>query len=393
MMNNEQKKDLLLYIHIPFCKKKCSYCDFLSGPGTGEEIKNYINHLLLEIKAYEKEAADLKDYIVTSIFFGGGTPSFIEPSFIAKIIEQLERVFSFAPMPKMEITLEANPGTLEKHSLKIYKDAGVNRLSLGLQSALDKELELLGRIHTYSQFLESYNMARKAGFENINIDLMNALPGQTEQSFEQSLKTIISLEPEHISAYSLMIEEGTPFYDLNEKGLLTLPSEESERAMYYMAGEILQYAGYQRYEISNYAKKGFECRHNTGYWSRTSYLGLGLGAASLFKETRFTNISDRRSYEEAKGDLKKIHPLKESLAKREQIEEYMFLGLRKTEGISIEAFKKCFNIKPEKIYGAVLAQLTKENLIQENGGFICLTDYGIDVSNYVLSQFLQPKVI
>lgn len=386
MMN--KSKELLLYIHIPFCKRKCSYCDFLSGPGDREEIAEYVNSLLLEIRAYKEEAVKLKDYTVTSIFIGGGTPSYIDSDYILRIMEEIERVFSFASKEKLEVTLEANPGTLNRKALRIYKKAGISRLSLGLQSIKEEELRLLGRIHTYSEFLESYDCAREEGFQNINIDLMSGLPGQTEASWEETLKTVTALSPEHISAYSLIVEEDTPFYELCKKGALNLPKEDAERNMYYAAKEILSKAGYQRYEISNYAKPGFECRHNTGYWVRTDYLGMGLGAASLFENTRFTNTKDMPAYEKAKGNLKQIHKDKTYLSRKERIEEFMFLGLRRMEGIKSQSFKEYFGLYPQEVYPHVLDKLTKEKLICRTAEGIGLTDYGIDISNYVLSQFL-----
>lgn len=386
--NHETSKCMELYIHIPFCIKKCAYCDFLSAPADEDTRQEYVRNLLEEIKNKGKQYGD---YEITTIFIGGGTPSVLKAGQIADILEEVHR--SFFVQKDAEMTIEANPGTLSFEKLSIYKTAGINRISVGLQSADNEELKELGRIHTYETFLESYDMIRKAGFGNVNIDLMSALPGQTVESYEKTLKRVLNLKPEHISAYSLIIEEGTLFYEkyeadelLREKGLhpKELPSEEEERFMYERTKELLEAHGYERYEISNYAKPGFYCKHNVGYWRRENYLGLGLGSASLIENVRFSNTRDLKEY--CKGVFSPVD--KETLSKKQQMEEFMFLGLRMTKGIQREEFKKEFHLSVEAVYGAVLNQLGQEGLLHKEGGRIYLTERGLDVSNYVMAQFL-----
>lgn len=386
------KKKLEIYIHIPFCKQKCAYCDFLSFTDYNER---YIDSIKKEI-VKKSEAFKLRDqYIITTIFIGGGTPSFIEAGNIVSI---LDTIYENIEVDKeTEITIEANPGTLDRIKLKAYKSIGINRLSIGLQSVNNDELKRLGRIHTYEEFLNNYYIARETGFENINIDLMSALPNQTVKSFDNTLKTVIGLKPEHISAYSLIIEEGTKFFDLYNSHSELLPSEEAEREMYYDSKALLAAGGYERYEISNYAKQGFECRHNTGYWRRNEYIGFGIGAASLINNTRFTNIRDINKYihflaedcEQAKETVNlSIYEEQNSLTVNEQMEEFMFLGLRMMDGISINEFENSFNCLFESVYGNVLNKLISEELIIKNSDRIFLSERGIDVSNYVLSEFL-----
>ena len=291
-----KKRNLELYLHIPFCVRKCNYCDFFSASGTQEEQADYVSAILQEIQSYHELS---KEYEVQTIFLGGGTPSLLTP-------EQIEQIFAaiyhtFSVNENAEITMEMNPGTVDIEKLHAMKSAGVNRLSIGLQSAQDEELKMLGRIHTYEEFLETWKLTEKAGFENRNIDLMSALPGQTIESYEETLSKVLALGPEHISAYSLILEEGTVFYDWYEKGKLDrgawkLPSEEEEYAMGELTIQRLAEAGMHRYEISNYAKPGKECRHNLGYWDRTEYLGIGAGSSSLIKGERFDHIRDRKAY-------------------------------------------------------------------------------------------------
>lgn len=370
-MMRTEKQTLELYIHIPFCVRKCAYCDFLSAPASRKIQEAYVECLLKEIR----RSAELSGtYEVSTVFFGGGTPSILPGEQIGRILEQLRAQFSFRE--SAEITLEANPGTVDKDKLRTYRDAGVNRLSFGLQSAEDAELRLLSRIHTWRQFLVSYTLAREAGFHNINIDLMSALPGQTEESYQKTLEQVLHLEPEHISAYSLIIEEGTPFYERYEGHPELLPSEEEERRMYVLTKEILESGGYRRYEISNYAKKGRECRHNLGYWERTDYKGYGLGAASLLHNIRFTNQTDLSEY--LHGNFAGSE---EKLTDQAVREEYFFLGLRKTEGIDPGIYRE--------YYRELLKKLKIQKLLDEKDGKIYLTEKGIDLSNYVLAQFLD----
>ena len=299
------KKELELYVHIPFCVKKCAYCDFLSGPAGEAERSAYTEALLREIKG-RREA--YRDYRVSTVFLGGGTPSVLTGEETARIFHALGESFDISR--DAEITMEVNPGTVTGEKAAAWRQCGVNRLSIGLQSADDRELEMLGRIHTFREFLDTWEILRKAGFCNVNVDLISAIPGQTEESWEHTLRTVAELGPEHLSAYSLIIEEGTPFYekygsrdnDGHTAGALPLPDEDTERQIYQMTGEILKTYGYHRYEVSNYAKQGYECRHNLGYWGRKQYLGLGLGAASLVEEQRFHNTADMRRYMEIFGE-------------------------------------------------------------------------------------------
>ncbi len=414
-------KELELYIHIPFCVRKCGYCDFVSAPAEAEAQAAYVRALLSEIRLAsealsEKQEDGLPAYLVTTVFFGGGTPSIIDPFYIEEILSCIRRYFWLAK--DAEITLEANPGTLTAEKLAVYRRAGVSRLSLGLQSADEGELAILGRIHTFREFEESYVLARKAGFTNISVDLMSALPDQTEESFERSLNKVIGLSPEHISVYSLIIEEGTPFYEkyhrqaeAREQGsddTAPLPTEEAERRMYYVAERVLREAGYRRYEISNYARPGCSCRHNIGYWTGVPYLGFGISAASYIEGKRFVNISGREQYvvtlsgregqgiEDFRGEeesvvLRKLRVDEELVTRERAMEEFMFLGLRMTEGISEEEFQNRFGQPVREVYGESLDKLEQEKLMEHTGGAAGrwrLTAAGTDVSNYVLAEFL-----
>lgn len=374
--NGTEKKELEIYIHIPFCVQKCAYCDFLSAPADAAVREQYIEALKEEICQQKSFGSEYK---VLSIFIGGGTPSILEGSQIAGILKEIRNYF--AVEAEAEITIECNPGTLSEDKLSCYKKSGINRLSLGLQSADNQELKLLGRIHTYEEFLEGFSLARKLGFGNLNVDLMSALPGQTRDSWQETLRRVTALNPEHISAYSLIIEEGTPFYERYKPGgreEYLLPDEDMERQMYYDTGEILGAAGYERYEISNYAKPGFTCRHNLGYWERREYLGLGLGASSLIKGVRYHNHRKLSAY--LKGDY--THEEVQKLTRQEEQEETMFLGLRKAEGVLLTE-------ELLEVYKGTLQRLQKKGLLLWEGGRVRLTDLGIDVSNYALAEFLQ----
>lgn len=384
------KKDLEIYIHIPFCVKKCAYCDFLSGPQDRGTIEKYVEKLTEEIKTYSMHESLSHSRNITSIFLGGGTPSILEASQITRIFDALRSTFDIAE--DAEITIEANPGTVTKEKLEAYKQCGINRISFGLQSANNEELKLLRRIHTYEEFLDSYELARECGFENINVDLISAIPKQTLASWEATLERVIGLEPEHISAYSLIVEEGTPFakvYGEGCPGEHDLPSEEEERAIYYRTEELLLQAGYHRYEISNYAKEGKECRHNLGYWERTDYLGIGLGASSLIDNTRFKNTDDLTFYMEHADDPDEIRKNVEKLSVKEQMEEFVFLGLRKMEGVSTSDFEKTFGKTMEECYGEQIQRLMQQGLLEQKDSRLMLTRQGIDVSNYVFAEFLM----
>ncbi len=384
------KKELELYIHIPFCVKKCAYCDFLSGPQDEETIEKYVQSLLDEIRAHGSNRELVSSYEVTSIFIGGGTPSVLAEAQIKQVMEALHDVFQIKQ--DTEITIEANPGAVTREKLEAYRACGINRISFGLQSANNEELKLLGRIHTYEEFLESFSLAREYGFDNINVDLISAIPKQTLASWEETLQSVIKLNPEHISAYSLIVEEGTPFAKVYGEGCPRehdLPSEEEERAIYYRTEELLEAAGYHRYEISNYAKVGKECKHNLGYWERTEYLGIGLGSASLIDNARYSNTADLGKYIECAKEPEKIQEDIQVLSTQEQMEEFMFLGLRKMEGVSEREFEECFGIDIDEIYKNELEKFMQEGLLERKDEKIMLTKQGIDVSNMVFAEFLS----
>ena len=383
-----KKKDLELYLHIPFCVKKCNYCDFFSASGSEEEQEAYVQAMVQEIHWYQEK---FRPYEVKTIFLGGGTPSLLSGNQAERIFQSLHDSFKIAR--DAEITMEMNPGTVDLQKLKQYKEIGVNRLSIGLQSAQNRELKMLGRIHTFEDFLETWNEVEKAGFENRNIDLMSALPGQKLETWEDTLKKVLALQPEHISAYSLILEEGTPFYKWYESGKfdaggLELPSEEEEYTMGERTIQILQDAGMHRYEISNDAKPGKECRHNLGYWNRTEYLGIGAGSSSLIGETRFNHIRDRKEYVEMIRRGEAVDTEQEFLSTESQMEEFMYLGLRKTEGISRAAFQDYFQKSLDEIYGMIIEKLNDEKLLECDGDRVRLSHRGMDVSNCVLAEFL-----
>lgn len=374
-------RELGLYIHIPFCVKKCNYCDFLSAPAAQKVQMAYLDNLQKEI---EEKSKEYKEFCVDTIYIGGGTPTCVPYEALVKIMDTVKEGFLLSG--DCEITIECNPGTVTKEALKAYRASGINRLSIGLQSTDDELLTELGRIHTYEQFLETYTWAKETGFHNINVDIMSALPNQTLDGYTDSLKKIVTLDVQHISAYSLIVEEGTPFYQLYEEDKLNLPDEDTERQMYYKTKEILKEAGFERYEISNYAKPGYECKHNIRYWIRKDYLGLGLGAASFLGNTRYKNTEWMDEY---LLDNKYTEKTEVQILPREEcMEEFMFLGLRMTEGVSKTEFFKVFGIPMDEVYGKVLEKLIKQRLICETGDRVFLTEYGLDVSNSVWLEFL-----
>ena len=372
-----------LYLHMPFCVRKCAYCDFLSFP-TDQETQNlYTRRLREDIDAMGKKYRDIP---VETIFIGGGTPSVPDSALIVGIMEHVRKAFHVAE--GAEISMEANPGTVTREKLTDYRRAGINRLSFGLQSANDRELKLLGRIHTWAEFLESFHLARECGFTNINIDLMSALPGQTRESWKDTLKRVTDLNPEHISAYSLIIEEGTPFGEKygSEEGRKLLPDEDSEREMYHETKRFLRDCGYERYEISNYAKQGRACRHNIGYWTGVPYLGLGLGASSYMDGCRFAVNSDMKQYlEEKPGMFTDV----EKLTKKDMEEEFFYVGLRMTAGVSLPEFERRFGVSAKDVYPGLMEMFVEEKAAVFQGDRFVLTDYGLDVSNYIMAQFLQ----
>lgn len=382
-------KRLGIYVHIPFCAKKCNYCDFYSLASSEDEKIAYIEALKSEIREASKKVSD--EYRVYTIYFGGGTPSIIKAYYIKEILEEIRLGFrlykdDFYP----EITIECNPKTVDMEKLLMYKEAGINRISLGLQSANNDELKLLGRIHTFEDFLDSYDMVRKSGFTNVNIDLMSAIPNQKISIYERSLDELIKLNPEHISSYSLIIEEGTPFYKkYAEKApfVKDLPSEDEDRAMYELTLTRLAKAGYKRYEISNYAKEGYFSRHNTSYWERVPYLGFGVGASSLFENERYDNVGNLKEYIKNAG-ISDVRRNITKLSLRDEMSEFMFLGLRLIDGISKQAFTKIFTFTVDEIFGDVVKKHINNELLIDNGDFLKLSDRGLDISNYVLSDFL-----
>ncbi len=401
-MKENEKRDLSLYVHIPFCKAKCNYCDFLSFADCEYTMqKKYITALCRELEVYRRIS---DSYLIRTVFLGGGTPSFIHHSFIKMILEKICEVFEVDD--KAEITIEGNPDSLTKEKLTAYKNAGINRLSIGLQSTSDTLLKMLGRVHNYDQFIAAYSNAREVGFSNINVDLMSGLPGETKESYVRTLAKIVELQPEHISAYSLIVEEGTPLYE-NEELLKSLPSEEMDRQLYAKTKLLLSNCNYHRYEISNYAKYGYECRHNMVYWRGGEYLGIGLGASSYLtlclqegndNKVRFHGIENMDAYinrfssfEEFidfPGFLEEYYEDIHFLSNTDEMEEFMFLGLRCTDGISKTEFEKRFGVAIEKIYDKVIDKYMKQGLLIQDDDRIYLSDSGIDVSNMIMSEFL-----
>ena len=382
-------KKLSIYIHIPFCVRKCLYCDFLSAPTEREVMDRYVNALCREIII---KSSICKEYIITTVFIGGGTPSILSGERIEKIIRTVRENYQMEA--GCEISIEANPGTITPDKLESWRRAGINRLSIGLQSAQNNELKALGRIHSFEDFLYTYKMIVKSGFDNINIDLMSAIPKQTIASWQETLKAVCSLNPPpvHISAYSLIVEENTPFYENTPK----LPEEDEERNMYKITNDILFDMGYMQYEISNYAKPGYECRHNQVYWRRGNYLGFGIGAASMVENVRYSNIRELGSYIHfCEGGLDAIEKTSlNHLSEKEQMEEFMFLGLRMTEGVCEEDFYRIFGASIEEIYPEIVEDFCRKGLLKRKFNrktgehWIMLTRYGIDVSNTVMAEFL-----
>ena len=377
------KKELGIYIHIPFCKQKCFYCDFTSFAGIEHMQDEYVKCLKKELKENLKKIDD--EYIITTIFIGGGTPSYINSKYILEILKIIDNKVDDA-----EITIEVNPGTVTKEKLEDYKEAGINRLSIGLQSTNNYLLKEIGRIHNYEQFLETYNLARDVGFTNINVDLMLGLPDQRIGDLKDSLEKIIDLKPEHISVYSLILEEETALYNLVKKGLLELPDETLERQMYWYVKNTLELNGYIHYEISNFAKEGYESKHNTNCWKQKEYIGVGLGASSYLNNKRYSNIRDMDEYID---NINNNQPDKNKFIEEEQDDnimqnEYMILGLRMLKGISIKEYKKKFKNNPIIIFKDKLENLVKEKLITIDGDNIKLTNKGLDLANIVWEEFI-----
>ncbi len=370
------KEELGIYIHIPFCKRKCYYCDFISYSQKDKKVE-YVRALQKEI---EKEKDKAINHIVTTIYIGGGTPSNIEESAIKDIIENIKKYYEV--LQDAEITIEVNPGTVTKNKLETYKKAGINRLSIGLQSTNNELLKTIGRIHTYEEFYETYKLARELGFNNINVDLMLGLPNQTIEMLEESIQIILKLKPEHISVYSLILEEGTKLYEDVKNKTVLLPNEDTERMMYWKTKELLEENGYIHYEISNFAKKGKESKHNMNCWEQKEYLGFGLSAHSYYNKNRYSNSESLDEY--IKLPPPTIH---ETQNKENEEKEYMMLGLRKIDGVSIDKFKQKFEKDPEKLFKEEIEKLVKQDLITVSEKNIKLTKKGLDFANIVWTEF------
>lgn len=376
-------KEISLYIHIPFCKQRCFYCDFPTFAGKERFREEYIEALVKEIE--EK----CSNYLIKTIFIGGGTPSYLEERELKKL---LIKVSKLNLSENLEYSIECNPGTINEEKLKIMKNYGVNRISFGLQSCDDELLKKIGRIHTFEEFLDNYHLARKIGFNNINIDLMYGLPNLSIENWKNTLEKICDLKPEHISAYSLIIEEGTAFYSLYEKDKLKLPNEEEERIMDKLTKEILNFNGYHQYEISNFALEGKECEHNKVYWSLDEYIGVGSSSSSYINGYRIVNIASINDY------IKKINNNESVIAEKyknsieDEMEEFIFMGLRMVSGISLLKFKRRFGVDIYSIYNKVIEKNIKDGLLVVEENKMFLTAKGMELSNSVMSDFILDKL-
>lgn len=383
----DNKRELGIYIHIPFCKRKCYYCDFTSFAGCDELHERYINCIKSELEFKLKKLNN--SYVITTIYIGGGTPSFIDSKYIKEIVQKIKNN-NLRVENEIEVTIEANPGTVTKEKLIDYKESGINRLSIGLQSTKNKLLKKIGRIHTYEQFVETYNLAREVGFDSINVDLMLGLPNQTIQDLKESINNILKLEPEHISVYSLILEEDTILYEKVNEGKIVLPDEELERQMYWYVKNTLELNGYKHYEISNFAKEGYESKHNINCWKQKEYLGLGVAASSYLDGERSSNVNVLNEYikniEAEKYEKNQI--IEEVQTVEEMQKEFMMLGLRMIDGVSIQEFKLKFGENPIYEFRNKLDELTKDKLIIVDGDRIKLTNKGIDLANLVWKEFI-----
>lgn len=387
-------KEVGIYVHIPFCKHKCYYCDFISFADKNSLIEEYIKWLKYEIKEvgqgnrldYENKLDDL--VLVKTIYIGGGTPSFIESKYITEILKTIEE--NFVVDEDAEITMEMNPGTVDENKLKDYYNCGINRLSIGLQETNNALLKEIGRIHTYEDFENTYSLARNVGFKNINVDLMLGLPNQNILDLENSINKILDLDPEHISVYSLILEENTVLKNKVDQGILTLPEDEMERKMYYTVKNMLENNGYIHYEISNFAKKGFESKHNLDCWSQKEYMGFGAAAHSYTNNFRFSNIENIEEYiNNFKNNKEEDNLIFHEKQNREsKMKEYMMLGLRKIEGVNIQQFKNKFVENPIFIFRKEIEKLVNEELLEVDGNFIKLTKKGLDLANLVWEEFV-----
>ena len=375
-------KEIGIYIHIPFCKRKCFYCDFCSFECNKDTHKEYIEALINEIRAFNIH----EDFIVKTLYFGGGTPSFIDAEYIKKIVETLKEKYIFDS--NIEATIEVNPGTANYEKIKMYKEIGFNRISIGLQSTSDRLLELIGRIHTYKEFEETFEIARNVGFENINVDLMIGLPTQTLDDVNESLDKIIEKNPEHISVYSLILEEGTRLEKLVCSNELELPDEDIERKMYWLVKNILQENGYKHYEISNFAKPEHYSKHNTDCWKQKEYLAFGLAAHSYLNDTRYSNTTNLNEYIQNNNNGISCRKIEEIQDEKSKMNEFIILGLRMMDGFSIKMFEDLFKINFQMEYKNELDKLLKLQLITIENDMVRLTDKGIDFANIVWSEFV-----
>ena len=387
------KKELGIYVHIPFCKRKCKYCDFVSFENHDEFFKKYIDKVVEEIDyCFQKESSKynelnlevLSQRKVNTIYFGGGTPSIINEKYIGQILEKLKEKFDICS--DAEITIEINPGTINKEKIEYYKSIGINRLSIGLQSAEDRLLSLIGRIHTYEEFLDAYKLARESGFENINVDLMLALPTQIMDELVQSLIKVINLSPEHISLYSLILEEGTELEKEINEGKLSIVSDELERKMYWKTKKMLEKNKYAQYEISNFSKKGYESKHNMNCWNQNEYIGFGVAAHSYINDIRFSNKCDFDKYLSESFD--EIFSINEKQTIEDKVKEYMMLGFRKIDGIKISKFEEKFGINPLLAFRFEIEKMVKQDLIEIDLDNIKLTQKGLDFANTVFEEFV-----
>ena len=376
-----------IYIHIPFCKKKCNYCDFISFCNKDNSINRYIKSLKKEIQNFE-----FLNFNVTTIYIGGGTPSYINEKYIAEIMEILKEKLknNKTSWEDIEITIEVNPGTITKEKLELYKKTGINRLSIGLQSTNNFLLKEIGRIHTFEEFLDTYNIAKKIGFDNINVDLMIALPKQRIEDIKESLEEIVKLQPNHISVYSLIVEEGTLIQKQINEGKLKLISDEEERRMYWYVKDFLELNEYNHYEISNFSKKEKESKHNLNCWNQEEYIGFGLAAHSYINKIRFCNIENLDKYIEniENKQYSKNKIIEEKQTKEDEEKEFMMLGFRKIEGIDISKFKEKFLENPIFKYRKELDKLANEGLIEIDLNNIKLTNKGLDLANLVFEEFI-----
>lgn len=383
-----RQKEIGLYIHIPFCKQKCCYCDFYSEAKKESWVPRYIKSLLLEIEQSSKPPKIDFQPIVKTIYIGGGTPSLIESSYIAQIMQAIYQ--NYIVEKNAEVTIEVNPGTTTLEKLEDYAKLGINRLSIGLQSTHNHLLQAIGRIHNYYDFVDTYHFAKEAGFQNINVDLMIGLPNQTVLEVEESLEEVISLEPEHISVYSLIVEENTPLAKQVEDGEIKLPTEEQEREMYWKAKEILEKNGYEHYEISNFAKPNYQAKHNLDCWNQKEYMGFGAAAHSYVDGNRYSNISSLKQYIQnyERNQPQKNIKVHEKQTQEEKQKEYMLLGLRKLQGVSIQEYKAKFVANPVYLYHQELEKLAQQKLLEIDGDSIKLTNKGLDLANLVWEEFV-----